>query len=78
MYVKKSLAAHKEQGYASLEVPMDLLINLYWWAEPATTNPVAPEGIIKAPLNDPHVTASLCLQRKDREMKCAEQRKRAQ
>lgn len=78
MYMKKSLAAHKAQGYASLRVPMDLLINLYWGVEQATTNPAAPEGIIKAPLNDPHVTATLCLQRKDREMKCAEQRKRAQ
>ncbi len=57
---------------------MDLLIHLYWEVEPATTNPVASERIIKAPLNDPHVTAMLCLQRKDREMKCAEQRKRAQ
>lgn len=75
---EKSPVAHKEQEYASLKVPMDSLINLYWGVEPATTNPVAPEGIIKAPLNDPHVTATLCLQRKDREMKCAEQRKRAQ
>ncbi len=57
---------------------MDLLIHLYWEVEPATTNPVASERIIKAPLNDPHLTAMLCLQRKDREMKCAEQRKRAQ
>ncbi len=68
----------KEQEYASLRLPMDSLINLYWGVEPATTNPVAPEGIIKAPLNDPHVTATLCLQRKDREIKCADQRKRAQ
>lgn len=49
-----------------------------WTSSPITTNPVASEGIIKAPLNDPHVTATLCLQRKDREIKCAEQRKRAQ